>query len=49
VQWTVPATRVTVLGAPVLLATSAGIGQSVEQIPQGPAIVSTVQARVTAI
>lgn len=49
VQWTAPATRVLINGVPALLATSAGIGQSVEQIPQGPAIVSTVQPRVVGI
>ncbi|MFA3916658.1 hypothetical protein [Ruegeria hyattellae] len=49
VQWTAPATRVLINGVPALLGTSAGIGQSVEQIPQGPAIVSTVQPRVTGI
>lgn len=49
VLFTVPATRVTILGSPVVLATSTGICQSVEQIPQGPPIVSVVQPRVTAI
>ena len=48
VQYTVPATRVTVMGAPVVLATSAGLCQSAEHIPQGAPIVSTVQPRVTA-
>jgi len=46
IQWTVPAARVLINGTPALLATSVGIGQSVEQIPQGPAVVSAVQARV---
>lgn len=48
-QWTAPATRVLVLGSPVLLNASAGIGQSAEQIPQGPATVSAVQPRVVGI
>ena len=42
ILWTVPAARVLINGTPALLATSAGIGQSVEQIPQGPAVVSAV-------
>lgn len=49
VLWSVPAGRVLIQGSPALLATSTGIGQSVEQIPQGPAAVSAVQTRVTAI
>jgi hypothetical protein len=47
-QWTAPALRVLVNGAPPILATSAGLGLSVEQIPQGPPIVTTVQPRVVA-
>jgi hypothetical protein len=46
IQWAAPAARVLVNGAPALLAISPGIGQSVEQIPQGPAVVSVVQTRV---
>ena len=46
IQWTVPAARVKVNGLPVLLQTSTGVGLSVEQIPQGPPIVSAVQPRV---
>ena len=49
VQWLVPATRVLVGGSPPILATSAGLCQSAEQIPQGPPTVTTVQARVTGI
>ena len=48
VQYTVPATRVQVLGAPVVLSTSVGLCQSAEQIPQGAPIVSAVQPRVIA-
>lgn len=49
VKWAAPATRVMINGVPALLGTSAGIGTSVEQIPQGPAVVSVVQPRVTGI
>src|SRR4051812_17485633 len=45
VQWLVPATRVMVGGKPALLATSAGLCQSAEQIPGGPPNVSTTQVR----
>jgi hypothetical protein len=45
-QWTVPAARVLVGGAPVVLATSTGTALSVEQIPQGPPAVAAVQPRV---
>ncbi len=46
VQWSTPATRVTVGGQPVLLQTSVGAYQSAEQIPQGTATVVTTQQRV---
>ena len=46
VRWLVPATRVLVNGQPVLLQTSTGICQSVEQIPQGPPTVVATQPRV---
>jgi uncharacterized Zn-binding protein involved in type VI secretion len=48
IQWPGPATRVTVNGSPVVLATSTGICQSAEQAPQGPPMVPAVQPRVTA-
>ena len=54
VQWSMPSTRILVAGSPVLLQTppgpgvGAGICQSVEQIPQGPPTVSTIQVRVIA-
>lgn len=48
IQWLAPAARVTVLGQPVVLATSTGIALSAEQIPQGPPIVAAVQPRVVA-
>jgi hypothetical protein len=54
VLWTMPSTRILVAGQPVLLQTppgpgvGAGVCQSIEQIPQGPPTVSTIQARVTA-
>jgi uncharacterized Zn-binding protein involved in type VI secretion len=46
VLWTVGATRVFVNGQPVLLQTSVGVCQSVEQIPQGPPTVVATQTRV---
>ena len=54
VQWAMPSTRVLVTGLPVLLQTppgpgaGAGICQSIEQIPQGPPTVTTMQTRVLA-
>lgn len=48
IQWLVPAARVTVMGQPVVLATSTGTALSAEQIPQGPPIVAAVQPRVVA-
>jgi hypothetical protein len=52
VKWLMIAGRIKVLGQPALLqtppgpGTGAGLGQSVEQIPQGPPIVGAVQTRV---
>lgn len=51
IKWLMPATRVLVNGQPALLqptpsGAGAGICQSVEQIPQGPPIISMVQTRV---
>jgi uncharacterized Zn-binding protein involved in type VI secretion len=48
VQWTAPATRVTVNGQPVILQSSVSICQSADQIPAGPASVSSIQAKVSA-
>ena len=48
VKWLVAAVRVTVNGQPVLVQTSTGLCQSVEQIPQGPPTILTTQARVVA-
>lgn len=48
IRWMVGAARVLVNGVPVLLATSPGIAQSAEQIPQGAPIVAGVQPRVVA-
>jgi hypothetical protein len=45
-KWLVPALRVKVMGQPVILQTSAGLCQSVEQIPQGPPSVTVAQTRV---
>jgi len=47
VQWLVPALRVQVGGQPVILATSTGMCQSAEQIPQGAPIVIATQTRVS--
>lgn len=47
VQWLAPAARVKVMGVPVILAPGPGVCQSIEQIPQGPPAVMTVQPRVT--
>ena len=46
IQWVVPATRVFIGGSPALLATSTGLGQSAEQIPQGPPSVTVTQPQV---
>ena len=48
VQWAVGAARVTADGRPVLIQSSTGVCQSVEQIPQGPPTVVMTQTRVTA-
>jgi hypothetical protein len=47
VQWLQPALRVKVMGNPVILATSVGLCQSADQIPQGPPSVTVTQQRVT--
>ena len=47
-RWLVAATRVLVNGQPVIIQTSTGICQSVEQIPQGPPTVVAAQPRVVA-
>lgn len=47
-RWLTPATRVLVNGQPVIIQTSTGICQSVEQIPQGPPTVVAAQPRVVA-
>jgi len=52
VQWLQLSTRVMVGGQPALLqagpGSGAGLCQSIEQIPQGPPIVASLQLRVTA-
>jgi len=52
VKWLMPSARVMVVGQPAALLPAPGSGpglcQSIEQIPQGPPIVSTVQMRVIA-
>jgi hypothetical protein len=47
VQWTVPATRVTVNGQPTILFDSVGLCLNPEQAPQGPPIVVSTQTRAT--
>ncbi len=49
VRWLVPATRVRVMGQPVILTTSTGLAHSAEQIPQGAPVVTVVQSRVRGI
>jgi hypothetical protein len=50
VQWAMVSTRILVCGQPALLqvtpGSGAGICQSIEQIPQGPPIVTVMQSRV---
>lgn len=48
VQWLVPASRVMVMGQPVLLQTSPGLCQNPAQAPQGPPVVVSNQPRVIA-
>lgn len=46
VQWIVPATRVVVMGQPVLLQSSTGLCIGPTQAPQGPVIIAATQTRV---
>ncbi len=46
VQFLVPATRVKVMGQPVILQTSPSLAKAADQAPQGPASMVTVQPRV---
>lgn len=48
VQFLVPATRVTVMGQPVVLQTSSGLCLSADGIPAGPPIIASTQPRVVA-
>lgn len=45
---TIPAARVQVNGVPVVTSLGAGLCQSADQLPNGPAFVSMVQPRVVA-
>ena len=45
-RWIVPSARVRVLGRPVVLQTSTGLGVDAKQVPQGPVRVVVTQARV---
>lgn len=49
VKWIGPATRVKVMGQPVLLQTSVGLSTAGTQAPQGPPIVGATQPRVQGI
>jgi hypothetical protein len=53
VRWSMPTTRVMVMGLPAMVAPAPGPGpgicQSAEQIPQGAPIVGAMQARVFAM
>lgn len=49
IQWLVPATRVMINGQPAILQTTPALCKSAEQIPQGPPVVVTNQARVIGI
>lgn len=48
VQWTMPATRVTVESSPVLLSSSIALCVNAASAPQGTALVSGFQTRVQA-
>jgi hypothetical protein len=47
IQWTAPAASVSVNGTPVLLQTSVGLCLNEDDLPQGTAIVSGVQTKVS--
>lgn len=49
IQWLAPATRVKVMGTPVLLKSCTGLCLSAEQIAQGPPNVISTQTRVKGI
>jgi hypothetical protein len=49
IQWQSEAKRVKVAGSPVILQTSVGLCKSAEQVAQGTALVSGVQARVKGV
>lgn len=49
VKWLVPAMRVKVGGFRVILKESTGLCQSIEQIPQGPPNVISVQSKVKGV
>ena len=46
VKWLVPATRIKVMGQPVLLKDSQGLCQNPAQVPQGPPQIKVTQVRV---
>lgn len=49
VVWTVPASRVKVMGKPVVLKTSTGICQAADQAPQGAPNITVTQTRVKGV
>jgi hypothetical protein len=53
IKWTMPATRVKIVGVPALLAPAPGAGAgiclSADQIPAGPPLISQMQSRVMAM
>jgi hypothetical protein len=49
VRFLVPATRVTVMGQPVVLQSSVGLCLSADGIPAGPPIIASTQVRVVAM
>lgn len=48
VLWSLPSAHVLIGGSPAVIALSGGLCQSVEKIPAGPPIITTVQPRVVA-
>jgi hypothetical protein len=48
-EWTLPSTRVTVEGAAVLTHTSVGLCMSGANVPQGTAVISGFQTRVSVL
>jgi hypothetical protein len=45
IRWVTPSARITVNGSPALLQSTPALCQSVEQIPQGPPVITVIQQR----